>query len=115
MNLDMPTCVSIITNNDLDELELILRKKYKKFKYIYRFISMYHTQIETIEYKIGTDESELVIDLDFSSDTDFDSVEADISSIFMKVLEKNPDTGVECNWSRDNNLMSLFISIPEQY
>lgn len=111
MVLDMPTCVSIMANNELEELETILRKKYKKFKWVYRFICRYNDQIEEIHYKKGTDESELVIDLDFSEDSDLDDAGMQLSNLFETVLTNYPE--VDCQWMRQESTISIFLSMNE--
>lgn len=111
MYLDMPTCVSMMANNELEELERIICKKYKKFKWVYQVINQYYEFLEAITYQKETDDSEMVINLDFSDEIDISSVEDQLASIFSLTSEKNPDA--DCKWTTDSHHMTLFLSLDE--
>lgn len=85
MKFNIPMCATRICHNDLDQLEDLIRKKYKKMIWFYRLIESYGDQISDFEYDDSTNDSELVITLDIINENNveliYDGMQSKICSM----------------------------------
>ena len=70
----MPTCVSRLSNKNVDRLEKIITKKYKKFIWFYRMIEAYLDGITNFHYDDESSDSEFHVILIFSEDSDLEFI-----------------------------------------
>lgn len=82
MKFDMPTCVSILSDDKLESLEMIILKKYKKFIGFYHMIEDQMDDIRELEYENDSDDSELVVNITFDDGVDIDEKVMEIDEYF---------------------------------
>lgn len=82
MKFDMPTCVSILSDDKLERLETIIRKKYKKFIGFYRMIENQMDMIQELEYEDDSDDSELIVLITFDNDINTEDKAKEIHEYF---------------------------------
>lgn len=88
--MNIPICVNRV-GKDLDKMERLISKKYKKIIWFYRMIERYESGIEDFQYDDDTDECDLYVRMIFSENINISGVQAGMEAF---IEEKNKPVSV---------------------
>lgn len=106
MKKTMPDYMNAMTGGNLETLEMIISRQYRKFVRFYKLVSSYSDNIKGLQYEFNSPLS-LDVLLEFDSKKPLETIKKDLEKLMVK---KNYDGSVKISKKR----VMISIVLPEE-
>lgn len=105
--MNIPICVNRV-GKDLDKMERLISKKYKKIIWFYRMISQYESGIESFEYDDSTPDCDLFVEMTFKKNINVSGVQVGMESYI-----ESRNKPVDVSFFVDGQVLSVHLNSDE--
>ena len=105
--MNIPICVNRV-GKDLDKMERLISKKYKKIIWFYRMIDQYESGIESFEYDDATPDCDLFVEMTFKKNINVSGVQVGMESYI-----ESRNKPVDVNFFVDGQVLSVHLNSDE--